>query len=228
MKCEAPKWGIVLEAFKRSERVFETRVLWNSGATDFSSPLTGSLLPSECKEVQTVVLREDNVWFGSYEEDEEESLLRKESTVRSVISGSEWMLVESDSIPLERSIVFLGSRIDVPCCRVEVSWAFKTLAEHPCLSLEYSIVDDRTSSVLKLSRERAFELASKMKPKSGDSVRVYPNKNARGAVMLLEADSLGVLWGEETTKGTRLFVSNGELIATVVSSKMLLSGESGY
>jgi hypothetical protein len=41
--------------------------------------------------------------------------------------------------------------------------------------------------------------------------------------MLLEADSLGVLWGEETTKGTRLFASNGELIATVVSSKMLLS-----
>jgi hypothetical protein len=222
MKCEAPKWGVVLEAFKRSERVFETRVLWNSGATDFSSPLTGSLLPSGCKEVQNVVLREDNVWFGSYEEDEEESLLRKESTLRRVISGSEWMLVESDSIPLERSIVFLGSRIDVPCCRVEVSWAFKTLAEHPCLSLEYSIVDDRTISVLKLSRERAFELACKMKPKSGDSVRVYPNKT-QGAVMLLDADSLGVLWGEKTTKGTRLFASNGELIATVVSSKMLPS-----
>lgn len=221
MTYVVPKWGIVLEAFRRSERLFETRVMWNSGATDFSSPLTGSLLPSGCEEAQTVVLREDDVWFGSYEEDEEESLLRKESTVRGVISGSEWMLIESDSIPLPRSMVYLGSRIDVPCCIVEVSWAFKTLAEHPCLSLEYSKVDDRPTSMLELSRERAFELASKMKPKSGDSVRVYPEKHISGVVLLLESDSLGVLWGEQTPKGTKLFASNGELIATVVSSKLL-------
>jgi hypothetical protein len=221
MTDDVPKWGIVLEAFRRSERVFETRVLWNSGATDFSSQITGSLLPFGCKEVQTVVLREDNVWFGSYDEDEDENLLRRESAVRELISGSEWMLIESDSIPLAKSIVFLGSRMEVPCFSVELSWTFKTLAEHPCLSLEYSIMDDWASSVLKLSRSRVFELASKMKPKSGDCVRVYPGKNTRGAVILLESDALGVLWGEETPKGTKLFASNGELIATVVSSKQL-------
>ncbi|XZE20188.1 hypothetical protein SH449x_000046 [Pirellulaceae bacterium SH449] len=221
MKYEVPGWGIVLEAFRYGERLFETRVLWNSGATDFSSPLTGILLPSGCKEVQTVVLREDNVWFGSYEENEEESLLRKESAVREVISGSEWILVESDSIPLARSIIFLGSRIDVPCCSVEVAWAFNTLAEHPCFSLEYSIQNDRFSSVLKLSREHAMELARKMKPEAGDCNRVYPDKNTRGAVLFLEADFFGLLWGEETPKGTKLFASNGELIATVVSSRRL-------
>lgn len=217
MKYDEPQWGIVLESFRRNERVFETRVLWNSAIT-FSSPRMGTLLQSGCNESLAVVLREDNVWFGSYEEDEEENLLRKESSVREVISGSQWMLVECDSIPLAKSIVFAGSQSDVPCFSIEVSLAFKTLAEHPCFSLEYS-VDDRARSMLELSRGRAFELASKMKPKTGDCVRVYSDENPKGAVMLLEAESLGVLWGEETSKGTKLFASNGELIATIVSSK---------